>query len=367
MDSRITSCFSDSFQEARHKFLTATRLRGARHQEHVLPARLGLLGETLATDIAWWGSPDAEKLMLITSGVHGVEGYCGSGCQIAFLHDDALFARAEDLGVAIACVHAVNPHGFSFGRRVNEDNVDVNRNFMAFGGELPRNPAYAELASQLLPADWPPEERLEAELSRRIDAMGVSAYGQALFRGQYDVPGGMFFGGTSPTWSNGVVRDFLRSHARTAQQIGWIDLHTGLGPRGHCEKVFIGRHEEFATAQSWWGNDVISPVRSDSVMFEIHGPMLRALHEECPQAQAATIALEFGTVPLLRMMDALRADHWCWAHDEPHHSARRVAAREELRHSFFTAQDDWYGMVVGQFKTAAVQCLLGLGADQIRG
>ena len=367
MDLRITPCFSDTYQEAREKFLDAMRKRGARHEEHVLPGHRGLSGETLATDVALWGAPDAEKLMIVSSAIHGVEGYCGSGCQIAFLQDDSLFARADDLGVAIAFVHAVNPHGFSVGRRVNEDNVDVNRNFMAFGGARPQNPAYDELAPWLLPNAWPPEADTEDELSRRIDAMGASAYGQALFRGQYEFPGGMFFGGAAPTWSNGVVRQFLRSHASAARQIGWIDLHTGLGPRGNCEKVFIGKQEEFATAQRWWGNDVISPVRADSVMFEINGPMLPVIHEECPQAQAATIALEFGTVPLMQMLNALRADHWCWAHHEPEHSPRRQAARQALRDGFFVAQEDWYGMVVGQFKTAAIQCLLGLGADKVGG
>jgi len=367
MDLRVTPNFSDTYQEARDKFLTAAQQRGARLEEHVLSGHLGLHGETLATDVALWGSPDADKLMLITSAIHGVEGYCGSGCQISFLQDDSLFGRAEDLGVAIAFVHAVNPHGFSFGRRVNEVNVDVNRNFMSFDGDRPGHPAYAELDLLVLPETWPPEQQTEAELSRRVEAMGASAYGQTLFRGQYEFPNGMFFGGTSPTWSNNMVRNFLRTHASKAQQIGWIDLHTGLGPRGNCEKVFIGKQEEFVIAQRWWGNDVISPVRADSVMFEINGPMLRALQEECPQAQAATIALEFGTVPLMQMLNALRADHWCWAHDEPQNTARRVAARQALRDAFFVADEDWYGMVVGQFKTAAIQCMLGLGAEEVSG
>ena len=362
----VSDCFSTTYAEAREKFLAAARTRGAHHRAHVLPDRVGLDGETLSMDIAWVGEEDAAQLLIVSSGVHGVEGFCGSGCQVALLRDDAVLARARELDVAIAFVHAVNPHGFSHGRRVNEDNIDVNRNFVSFDTALPGNPAYEELLPMLLPATWPPDEAARQQLSALIQARGVAAYGQSLFRAQYAHPDEMFFGGHAPCWSNDMIRAFLRTGPRRARQIGWIDLHTGLGPRGHCEKVFIGRDDELATAQQWWGNDVIAPSRTDSVMFEIRGPMVQALREECPDAQAATIALEFGTVDLLRMLDALRADHWCWKHREPARSARRDSARAELRRAFFTEEADWFGMVVGQCRTATIQSLLGLGADRVR-
>jgi hypothetical protein len=154
METSIPGGFSKTYKEARSKFLTAAHARGARLEEYVIPGRLGLFDETLATDVAWIGREDADKLLIITSGIHGVEGYCGSGCQIAMLNDDSLFARAKELDIAIALVHAVNPHGFSYGRRVNEDNVDVNRNFIPFGERVPTNPDYHELAPLLLPASW---------------------------------------------------------------------------------------------------------------------------------------------------------------------------------------------------------------------
>ncbi|CAM3999975.1 M14 family metallopeptidase [Bordetella tumulicola] len=366
LDIHIPDCFSATYQEARDKFLLAARDRQLSHTENVLPARRGLHDEALATDIVWIGPEDADRLLIVSSGIHGVEGFCGSGCQIALLKDDSLLDRAKDLGVAIAIIHAVNPHGFSYGRRVNEDNIDVNRNFLSFNGTLPENDAYQELASMLLPTTWPADEKNAAQLSRRIAEIGEDNYGQTLFRGQYDVPNGLFFGGTSPSWSNSVIRHFLRTRAKAAQQIAWIDLHTGLGPRGNCEKVFIGKAQEFEVASAWWGADVISPVRTDSVMFEINGPMLRALSEECSQAQGATIALEFGTVPLMRMLEALRADHWCYMNQEPEDSALRNEVREELRRCFFVEEDDWYGMVVGQFRTAVIQCLLGMDQQSLR-
>ena len=86
------------------------------------------------------GADDAQALLIVSSGCHGIEGYCGSGLQVALLRDGALRARARDAGVALLLVHAMNPWGFSHGRRVTFENVDLNRNFVDFGRSLPLNP-----------------------------------------------------------------------------------------------------------------------------------------------------------------------------------------------------------------------------------
>eukprot|EP01032_Pedospumella_encystans_P016815 gene16815-19167_t len=90
-----------------------------------MPMR-GAQGEELAMDVAVQGPADAAQVLMTTSAVHGIEGFCGSAIQTGLLHSLSL-----PPGVAVVHVHAVNPHGFSHARRVNEDNVDLNRNFIA--------------------------------------------------------------------------------------------------------------------------------------------------------------------------------------------------------------------------------------------
>ena len=328
-----------------------------------MPDLKGAQGEELAIDVARFGSRSADKLLIVTSGIHGVEGFCGSGCQSAMLADETLFERAEREGVSLLLIHAVNPHGFSHLRRVNEDNVDLNRNFVNFdGGFAAPNPMYADLEPLVLPSVWPASPEIATELQAWIRQHGVEAYGQAIFQGQYGSPSGMFFGGHAPTWSNRTIRQILRAEGATAQRIGWIDLHTGLGPRGHCEKVFIGRNNELDRARAWWGADVIGTERDDSVMYEIRGPMVSILADECPQALCATIALEFGTVEFLRMIDALRGDHIFWREGVRFDTDAGLAAGAELANCFYIDAPDWHGMVVGQARTAAVQALCGLGS-----
>ena len=81
--------FSTTYAEARTKFLAAAGARGYAVESHVHPSALGAEGEPLAMDVATGGRGDADALLLITSGTHGVEGFCGSGCQVALLGDDA--------------------------------------------------------------------------------------------------------------------------------------------------------------------------------------------------------------------------------------------------------------------------------------
>ena len=137
--------FAQSYAEARDKFVSAAHACGARQFRHVHPSERGVDGEELSMDFAFVGKPGARNLLLLISGTHGVEGFCGSGCQVALLHDAAFLKAVELAKVEVLMLHALNPYGFSHLRRVNEDNADLNRNFVDFGTPLPVNSAYAEI------------------------------------------------------------------------------------------------------------------------------------------------------------------------------------------------------------------------------
>src|SRR3546814_9336896 len=100
-------------------------------------------------DVACVGPDDADVVLLSLSGTHGAEGFNGSAAQVHWLN----LHGAEPLpkGVAMLFVHAVNPFGFAHMLRVNENNVDLNRNFLAFAAPLPPNPVYAAIEQTLPP------------------------------------------------------------------------------------------------------------------------------------------------------------------------------------------------------------------------
>ena len=353
------ACFSATYHEARQRFLEAAGKAGATVESHVHPLR-GAEGEEIGTDTALLGRADAGKLFIVSSGTHGPEGFSGSACQLALLNE-TLARRAVDQGIALLLIHAVNPYGFSHLKRTNEDNIDLNRNFNDFSQPYPTNPIYEQVHELLVPETWPPspeiEEKLAAAMARLAGqrAPGISS-GQAVHSD------GLFYAGTAPAWSNRIERTILRKHGAQRRHIAWIDVHTGLGPYGHGEKIF-GRHspETLARAQAWWGRDLIVSSMAESVSPRTMGHITGMAPEECPGAAITPTTLEYGTLPNPAVRRALRGDAWLAGHpDAP--DAVRQEIRRAVRDAFYVDADDWKGMILAQFRALAIQTINGLAA-----
>jgi hypothetical protein len=353
--------FAQSYAEARTKFRAAAERAGLDIEEHVHPM-LGRDGETLAMDVVRDGPADAAAVLIVTSGCHGAEGFCGSGVQVALLGDAAWRATAAAAGVAVLYVHALNPYGFSWLRRVTHENVDLNRNFRDFHAEPPRNEAYDELSALLVPPTWPQSEAVTAALDRWVAVHGERALQQAISGGQYHHPQGLFYGGADPTWSHVTVRHILRDHGRHCTRLAWIDLHTGLGPSGHGERIFACKDDAaaFARARAWWG-DVTSIYDGSSTSARLTGMMFGAAYEECPQAEYTGMALEYGTLPQTEVMTALRADQWLENHPEAGPEVREPLKRQ-LRDAFYVDTDEWKAQILEQAFDAAHGAVRGLSS-----
>ncbi|MBC7735053.1 MAG: DUF2817 domain-containing protein [Bacteriovorax sp.] len=354
--------FSQSYSEARAKFLAAAEAAGVDVESHAHPL-LGREGEPLAMDVLRDGPKDARSLLIVSSACHGVEGYCGSGVQTALLGHEAWRTAAHEAGVAVLYIHALNPYGFSWWRRTTHENVDLNRNFHDFHAPLPHNVAYDELAALIVPATWPPAAEGEATLQRFAQERGVPAMQAAITGGQYAHPEGLFYGGHSPTWSHVTLRHVLRDHATQCDRLGWIDLHTGLGPSGVGERIFACDDDAAALqrARAWWGSKVTSIYDGSSSSAPLQGLMWSAAYQECAQAEYTGIALEYGTLPIMAMIDALRADQWIENHpDAP--EAQRVQIKRQTRDAFYVDTDEWKQQVIEQAFDAAQGAVRGLVA-----
>ena len=352
--------FARTFAEAREKFLAAAA--GTHVESRPEPLR-GVEGEPLAMDVARIGADDADAVLIVSSGCHGVEGYCGSGAQVALLRDEDFRMRARQAGVALLFIHALNPWGFSFGRRVTHEGVDLNRNFIDFRHAPPGNPGYDYLAPFVLPAHWPPHPDDERQLMAYGAAHGPAALQAAISAGQYRHPDGVFYGGHAPTWSQQTLRLVLRQHASLCRLLGWIDLHSGLGESGVGERIFSARDDDGAKhrAKAWWGNRVTFTNDGSSTSADLHGNAWHAVYDECPQAEYAGIALEFGTQPLETVLKALRYDHWVARRRNPQ-DEHLGATRTLMRHAFFTDTSEWKQAVITQTRAAAIQAIAGMAA-----
>jgi len=357
----INKLFSNSYAEAREKFLAAAAAKGLSVDSYELPLR-GTDGETLATDVVLDGPNGASNLLIVISGCHGVEGYCGSAIQTGLLEvaPDPK-DRVDAANTAVLYVHAVNPYGFSHTRRATQENVDLNRNFVDFSTALPDNPGYAEIHDLLLPPEWPPRSENEARLSTFRDQVGARGFQRAVSLGQYGFEDGLHFGGTAPTWSNETFRKILRKYAATSRHIASIDIHTGLGPFGVGERIFAAPENPVTLDRSrrWWGDNLTSVSTGTSSSIPLTGPIQASFSQECPQAVQTNVCLEFGTYPMEEVIHAMRGEHWLHRYgctDAP----KRDSIKAALKRAFYPQREDWNLAAWVQGREVYLQSLNGL-------
>lgn len=356
----VVANFAESYAEAREKFCAAAAAAGATLRSVRNPTK-GPQGEALFMDIARLGPDDASRMLVLTSATHGIEGYCGSGAQVSWLRGSGPRALPADTGALL--VHAVNPHGFAWTRRVNEDNVDLNRNFVDHSKPYPANPGYAELADAIKPTLW--DEASLARAQQTIDAYiqkhGQFGLQQAVSGGQYTHRDGVFFGGNAPTWSNLAIRQVIREELSAAARIGVVDFHTGLGPFGHGELIgtALPNTPAMERTKTWYGAELTSPEAGTSTSAVVVGVMVDAFGQEAPFAEVTAIALEYGTYPVMEVLQAVRQDNWLHAHGDPLSLAGREM-KAYMRERFFPAADRWKEMVWSRADEVIGRALRGL-------
>src|SRR5258706_12648852 len=119
--------FSDSYAEARRKFVEAARRAGAKLTSYKHPAERGPGGEALYLDVSVLGPGDSARIFAVGSGTHGIEGYSGSAAQRAWRRGKPPLPK----NTAVVFFHAHNPWGFRTRTAATEENVDLNRNCIA--------------------------------------------------------------------------------------------------------------------------------------------------------------------------------------------------------------------------------------------
>ena len=342
----VVSYFARDYRAARAKFLEACDGAGATVETFDNPAPAPD-GAPVHTDVALAGDRGAPNVILALAGTHGVEGYCGSGAMVGWLRsrEDRLLPD----GVRVVFVHPLNPHGFAWTRRVNEDNVDLNRNFVDHeSGAWPANAEYGLLHGALLPQSWDEASRRAcvAACDDYIARHGRFALQSAISRGQYEFADGLFYGGRAPTWSNRTFRTILARHVAGARRVAFLDFHTGLGPYGTAELISSGvpgtpLGERLRT---WFRHGVSSPALGNSSSPSLSGTTRSALNAVLPDAEITGATVEFGTYPVEEMLEAVRADNWLHARGTLDSDQGR-AIKAMIRRAFYPDEDDWKELV----------------------
>ncbi len=317
--SAIENYFADNYIDARQKFLQVCldkRIDVETYVNGVIEA-----GDIeLATDVIRIGGMDADKLLVITSGVHGAELMCGSGCQLGMLQEEHF--RSLPAGTAVVMIHAMNPWGAANLRRNNEDNIDLCRNFVDFDNNLPINKAYAEIHEALSCAEREGSVRNKADkaLADFQQTMGTGGFVGTIMSGQFKFDDGISFGGLAPTWSNTTLTEILQKHGKSAKKVCLVDYHSGLGPYAYGSLVCMHDGEALLRARSWFGQWLMAPMENLEQSADKFHPAVGHSTEghtrALPEAEITSVVIEYGTYDMADNLRALLDDHWLNFHGD---------------------------------------------------
>jgi len=316
----------------------------------------------------------SEKLLMITTGTHGIEGDVGSAVLQLFIEEFLPELTPED--TALLLVHAVNPWGMAHRRRTNRRNVDLNRNFIrGRGGFDPSsNPDYALLEPFLNPKK-PVQSLLLSDavfvgkLFWHLVRLGPKRVRAATFQGQYRFPKGLCFGGPSLREEAGVVVALCRRLMRKTGHVVHLDLHSGFGPRYQMTVVNSPLEPRSSRRlERLFSYPLVVKADADelySAQGELTTYLYTLVHKEFPNKRLYATSLEFGTygdtfLASLRSLRTLILEnqiHWFGVGSE--RVQERVArAFEEL---FCPNEETWRAKAVTDARQALYGILLAEG------
>ncbi len=182
------------------------------------------------------GTGDPQRLLILSSGIHGIEGFAGSAVQLMFMEEFLDEELLENMGVLF--IHGLNPYGFKHNRRFTENNVDLNRNWDIDKSLFATpNPGYFRFGRIINPQE---KVDLNSAGNRffflkavlKMTTNNIEFARQSILQGQYEYPDGLYFGGVDFEPQVSIVKSLLEEFCEPYQVIFHIDLHTGYGQWG---------------------------------------------------------------------------------------------------------------------------------------
>lgn len=334
---KLETFFSPDYATARERFRAAAQAAGGVLDALALDEVRGPNGEALTIDIARIGERAARRVLLHTSGVHGVEAFAGAAVQLAALADPP----APPAGCALVLVHVLNPYGMAWLRRANENNVDLNRNLLGPGERWVGAPAlYPRIDGLLNPPAPPSSDLFRLRLGMLALRHGVRALKQAIAEGQYQYARGLFYGGNALQPGPALYLDWLRRNLLQAEYLFALDLHTGLGRRGG--EMLILEPGAGATPSrelsAALNRALIDPTDQGARPYRIRGGMGGALPHILPPAAIDFVLQEIGTYGPLTVLCALRNENR-WHHHGT--GSLEHPAKQAVREALCPASPDW--------------------------
>lgn len=344
----VLSVFSQRYAGARDKFVSAVETSSIVEKFSNVPHPMkGPKNERLFCDIAWAGNPKAKKILVLVSGLHGVEGGVGSAIQSDFVGRH----RRLPADVCVVLVHALNPWGFSWASRNDHEGIDLNRNFVNFEQPLPDSTAALSIWQQL------------ADRKIKLDTIGQQrGLFDSLSQGQYEQGDALYYGGKKPSWSREVIEQLAgQIKPERRDKIVVIDIHSGLGPYGYGELICDHPHDSPATqtAMDLFGATVTEPAMGTSTSGVKTGLHDYFWHQQGDHV--CFLTLEFGTFGNRQMLEVLLADQQLQQAGDMDWSDQKTLDTKHAMQDFFCPDEtQWQELVLFRGRQVIEMALEGL-------
>ena len=359
--------FYNSYDEVRANLLARVdSLRNAgitvEHSSYAIDESDGLYVDNILLP----ATEETTNLILLTTGVHGMEGYIGSVMLDVFFEE--VYPTLDTANTGVLIVANINPYGMKYMRRYNENNVDLNRNFIEDWDsfDLSSNKEYPKVDSFLQPegkmgnAFWH-EVGFFLSLAKEAIFTGADTISDALLTGQYEYPEGVYYGGNgdemSTTYLKGVFADCLNGEY---ENIIHIDIHSGYGPRYNMV-IFNSVQDPTTEAEAveMFGYDYIIAVDSEE-FYPTFGDttdyFYRLKNSTASDKELYSTCFEFGTIgdsfidsifSLKYTVDENR-QHWY----PTDNAITEEMVRENYFELFYPTETEWREKTIVDFKAA---------------
>jgi len=320
--------------------------------------------DELFTDLLYIPSKKQKaKLLIITSGLHGIEGHTGSAVQNMLIDKFLLNKPSTDVSdFAFLWIHSLNPYGHKHNRRVNENNIDLNRNFVLdeglFSDESSRhNVAYKRFNDFLNPPVSYKKNLLNqfkyfGNIIKLIGKNGIKMFRQAVLQGQYEFEKGIFFGGKSFQAQKSFIDQILEEYISAYDENILIDIHTGYGYRGELHLIGMDAypHPEILEKLRYIypESNIEAADAGAGDFYKINGALFDYMYHKISKKgkKLYPIAWEFGTNDNIKTLKSLSSlQTMIYENQIFHHGAVNPESEEKIkrdyRELFYPQSEKW--------------------------
>lgn len=292
----------------------------------------------------------AEHLIVLTSGVHGIEGFAGSAVQNWFIHE--VLPTLDRSNTGFLLIHGVNPYGFKNERRVTENNIDLNRNFDTDRKLFDfRNEGYEQLNNLLNPEGAVSDGLLSSpafflKTGTSLLHESMETLHEATLEGQYEYPKGISFGGKDFEPQKTILEPILLDLSKPYPEVLVLDLHTGYGNRGvlHLFSSPSDNRDAQSAARAILADYKVEQASQEDLSGDFSTYVARLLSSQ--GKLAVPMVLEYGTLNTLSFygqVESLRRlvieNEWHWYGAKTWFSDKEV--RYQFREMYFPSSSRW--------------------------